>query len=135
MPVVPRFSSPIRGLWIQATPEEPSRAARLRASLAQQGIAVDLLTFADNAQPDWPAFDLILFCAPANFSPQIADCLTQIRAQSRAPILLLTESASLEWPLTTLPAGADAVIVLETPDEVFLARCTALLRRWLASGE
>jgi DNA-binding response OmpR family regulator len=135
MSAVPRFSSPIRGLWIQATPEEPSRAAKLRSSLAQQGIAVDLITFLDKEQPNWPAFDLILFCAPDNFSQRIADCLTQIRAQSRAPILLLTESASLEWPLATLPAGADAVIVLETPDEVFLARCTALLRRWLVSRE
>ena len=56
--------------------------------------------------------------------------LDQVRAFSNAPLIVLTDNATLDWSLLALREGADAIFTLNTPDEVILARSTALLRRW-----
>lgn len=56
--------------------------------------------------------------------------LEQIRAQSNAPLVVLTDNSTLDWSLLALREGADAIFTMNTPDEVILARSVALLRRW-----
>jgi len=56
--------------------------------------------------------------------------LDHLRAHSNAPLIVLTDNATLDWSLLALREGADAIFTLNTPDEVILARSTALLRRW-----
>jgi len=56
--------------------------------------------------------------------------LEQIRTYSNAPLIVLTDNPTLDWSLLVLREGADAIFTLNTPDEVILARSTALLRRW-----
>lgn len=43
---------------------------------------------------------------------------------------MLTEDASAERSITALKAGADAVVLLNMPEEVIIARFNSLLRRW-----
>jgi len=55
-----------------------------------------------------------------------------VRAQSKAPLVILTDNTTLDWSLLALRGGADAIFTLNTPDDIILARSNALLRRWSA---
>jgi DNA-binding NarL/FixJ family response regulator len=79
------------------------------------------------------SFDLIVMGIDTQTLGQVATAILQVRACNHAPIVLLTEHEPLEWSLATLPAGADAVLSIHTPEEIILARCMALLRRWFSA--
>ena len=83
---------------------------------------------------DVPRFDLILFEYFDHVESEIRNVISQIRRGSRAPLLMLTDDQSVAWSVDALNAGADAIFTVSTPNEVILARCNALLRRWLASA-
>ncbi len=125
---------PARLLWVELDGEQTQRGQRLRTILA--GVDMAVTVWNQLAQPGevWPDFDLILLRVARQNPRQVHTVLTQIRAQSWAPVILLADRQVLEWSLTTLPAGADAVIGLHTADEVIVARCQALLRRWFPTG-
>jgi hypothetical protein len=53
-----------------------------------------------------------------------------IRAQSRVPLILLSEQLSTDWMIQMLVIGVDAVVSTQTPDAIVIARAKALLRRW-----
>lgn len=123
-----------RLLWLALDGEQSQRGQILRNMLA--GVDMAVTVWGQSVQPSeaWLQFDLILLQVANQSLGQVHRLLTQIRAQSWAPVILLTERQVLEWSLTTLPAGADAVIGLHTADEVIVARCQALLRRWSPTG-
>ncbi len=56
--------------------------------------------------------------------------LGHIRCQSRAPLVLLTDEQPIEWYISAIHSGADAILPLSTANEIILAHCNALLRRW-----
>ncbi|MGB5052365.1 MAG: hypothetical protein WBO46_25670 [Caldilineaceae bacterium] len=61
----------------------------------------------------------------------IETIVARIRFESRVPLIMLTDGYSTEQLVTALTAGADAIWSLNTPVELLLARCKALLRRWM----
>jgi DNA-binding response OmpR family regulator len=117
-----------RILWLQSPEEETLRSSKIRSQLIKAGLWIHCLPMRHEPTPAWQVYDLIFIhsTTPQETVQQIAN----IRAQHRAPIVLLTDQQAYKWSLATLPAGADAVLPLETPDEVIVARCHALLRRW-----
>jgi DNA-binding response OmpR family regulator len=56
--------------------------------------------------------------------------LDRVRSKSKAPLIILTDNATLDWSLLALREGADAIFTMNTPDEIIFARSNALLRRW-----
>ena len=78
-------------------------------------------------------FDLILFESFDQVASEMNAAVNRIRLDSRAPLLMLIDDQSGACSLDVLQAGADAIFTISTPDEVILARCNALLRRWLTN--
>jgi DNA-binding NarL/FixJ family response regulator len=80
------------------------------------------------------SFDMVVMHVDTQTLGEVAAAVVQIRTCNRAPIVLLTEHEPLEWSLAALPAGADAVLSIHTPEEIIVARCMALLRRWFSAS-
>jgi DNA-binding response OmpR family regulator len=77
---------------------------------------------------------LIILCSGTQTPREAAAIVAEIRTYNVAPLLLLTDQDAIEWSLITLPAGADVALPIHMPEEVILARCIALLRRWLPAA-
>jgi len=78
--------------------------------------------------------DLVLLDAFSQVDGIIETIVARIRFESRVPLIMLTDGYSTEQLVTALTAGADAIWSLNTPVELLLVRCKALLRRWLPSN-
>ena len=76
-------------------------------------------------------FDLILMEYFDHLENDMSAALSKIRTESRAPLMMLTDGQTTDWSVNALKAGADAIFNLNTPEDIILARCNALLRRWL----
>lgn len=126
-----------RLLWVRCTRSAMNKSTSLLNCFADAGIQIwvaevnDLADLVINQMTD---FDLILFEYLDHVESEMKTAVSQIRLGSRAPLLMLTDNPTSDWSIKALHAGADAICALSTPDEVILARCTALLRRWLASA-
>ncbi len=106
-----------------------ARVTELVDSLGGEMIAIDLVSLPRLPIDQVSDCDLILFEA---FGPgdQIGDALTCIRRASRAPVVMLTSSNRSDRTIDALKAGADAVIPLNVSQDVIVAHCSALMRRW-----
>jgi|GEM_PF-1225361 len=126
-----------RVLWVRRTGNEMAKSMSLINRFADAGIQIwvieahDLVDLVICQVTD---FDLILFEYLDHVESEMKTVVSQLRLGSRAPLLMLTDNLTSDWSVGALHAGADAICALSTPDEVILARCTALLRRWLASA-
>ena len=123
--------------WVRRPSKEQMKSASLRNSLTNEGMDVWLIetnNLATLVIEDLAHFDLILFECFDPIESEMKAAVDRIRVYSRAPLLLLTDEQSATWAVDALHAGADAIFTVNTPDEVILARCNALLRRWLASA-
>ncbi len=123
--------------WVRRATKEQTKSASLLNSLANEGMDVWLIetnNLASLAIEDVTHFDLILFECFDPIESEMKAAVDRIRVYSRAPLLLLTDDQAATWTVDALHAGADAIFTASTPNEVILARCNALLRRWLASA-
>jgi DNA-binding response OmpR family regulator len=123
----------IRLLWLQPSATEGLLESSLRERLSAQSLAIYSMVQEQLPGEAFRHFDLILLRVTDQTYGQVRETIHQIRACNRAPILLLTDQQTYEWSLVALPAGADAVVLADAPTEIIIARCLALLRRWLAS--
>ncbi|RIK42501.1 MAG: hypothetical protein DCC55_08680 [Chloroflexi bacterium] len=104
----------------------------LRESLAAQSLWVYIMAQEGAPGEACRHFDLILLRITDQTYTQVRETIHQIRTCNRAPIVLLTDQQTYEWSLVALPAGADAVMLADAPVGIIVARCMALLRRWLS---
>jgi len=128
------FATPIRIVWLQPLNSDQIKSQTLLTKLHHRGLEVQLCQLQASLTPDTKdavaRAHLILISVTSRVASTIDTTLTQIRNASWAPVVLLADSHSLEWAIATLSAGADAVMSMTTPDDVIMARCAALLRRW-----
>ncbi|GEM_PF-6487008 len=120
-----------RVLWLQQSalrPREP--AARIEAILRGAGLRLHKGDLFSVSQVDMSAVDLILLDGVENLDGVIETVLSRLRFESQAPLIVLTERHSSDQLVAALMAGADAIWSYETPAELLLVRCKALLRRW-----
>jgi hypothetical protein len=120
-----------RTLWLHGEASEHCLAARLRAKLAAAGCLVYTLEVDPAPGEACRSFDLIIYCTGAQSVGKVAAAVQQIRVFNRAPLVVLTPEEHLDWALVLLPAGADVVLAFDTPEAIFVARCVALLQRWI----
>lgn len=124
----------IRALWLQPSDDEGVMGQTLHERLAAQSLLLYNMSQESTPGEACRYFDLILLRVTDQTYAQVREMIYQIRAFNRAPIMLLTDQQTYEWSLVALPAGADAVVLADAPTEIIVARCLALLRRWLVSS-
>ncbi len=123
--------------WVRRPGKELAKSLNLLNRLSTEGIdvwVIEASNLVNLALDDVADYDLILFEYFDHGASDMKSAVSHIRLGSRAPLMMLTDDQSVAWSLDALSAGADAIFTVSTPDEVILARCNALLRRWLASA-
>ena len=125
------LESNIQVAWVQQSGRIDCRCHRLLEQFANAGMNISHLN-SDEPQVDRILrSDLILFESYGRISYKTHNTLGNIRNRSRAPLVLLTDDQPVEWYINAIRAGADAILPLSTSNDIILARCNALLRRWL----
>ena len=127
----------VRVVWVRRTGCELPKSTSLYKHFSAAGMQVWMLEAPNlvNLMIDpVTEFDLILFEYLSQTEGEMSRAVSQLRAGSRAPLLMLTAGVNAEESMDALRAGADAICTVNTPDEVILARCNALLRRWVANA-
>ncbi|MEZ4859905.1 MAG: hypothetical protein R3C14_01285 [Caldilineaceae bacterium] len=122
--------------WLHAAEQERPKINSLIARMTDYGmhVKVSMIGMQKPLQCfDSTAFDLIFFECVETVEPEMLDQLSAVRLTTQAPLVVLTDNHTLDWGLNALRSGADATFTLNTPEEVILARCNALLRRWVSS--
>jgi DNA-binding response OmpR family regulator len=121
-----------RVLWLRADGAQRPKVATLLDRLDSDGMHVQVLPIAAHQvlQEEPLAYALILLECVETVEAEMLERLDQVRTQSKAPLVVLTDNTTLDWSLLALREGADAIFTLNTPVEVILARSHALLRRW-----
>jgi DNA-binding response OmpR family regulator len=128
-----QYKDAVLVLWLRSSSSNNQRAETLLDRLREEGMEIDKSSTHDLSKVSLDAYDLILISVTHVEYGRIDELLGAIRRISRAPIVLLTEQYSLDWFVSAVRAGADAAADAHTPDEVLLAHCRALLRRWRSS--
>jgi len=126
-----------RLVWVRRPGKELAKSRNLLNQLSTEGVdvwVIEASNLVNLAIDDIADYDLILFEYFDHGASDMKSAVSHIRLGSRAPLMMLTDDQSVAWSLDALSAGADAIFTVSTPDEVILARCNALLRRWLASA-
>ncbi|MCX6045328.1 MAG: hypothetical protein NT075_09450 [Chloroflexi bacterium] len=126
-----------RLVWVRRPGKELAKSLNLLNQLSTEGVdvwVIEASNLVNLAIDDVADYDLILFEYFDHGTNDMKSAVSHIRLGSRAPLMMLTDDQSVAWSLDALSAGADAIFTVSTPDEVILARCNALLRRWLASA-
>lgn len=129
-------TDPMHVLWLHSSMAGVGPLRELRERLVAQSMC---LTFTRHelgragveSGRAWRSCDLILIHITHESLEQVKRLVGHIRRETHAPIMLLPETQAYEWSLSMLPAGVDAVMLASTPAEVLVARCAALLRRWV----
>ena len=75
--------------------------------------------------------DLVILDTSERVDSIIEAVVMRIRQVSKVPIIVVAESYSPDQLVNVLTAGVDMVCSFSDPAEVLVARCKALLRRWL----
>jgi DNA-binding response OmpR family regulator len=127
-------ASTIRVLWLQPSANDGLLHPSLRERLAAHSLLLYSMAQEEKSGEACRNFDLVLLRVTDQPYGLIRETIHQIRAYNRAPIMLLVDQQVYEWTLVALPAGADTVVLADAPTEIIVARCLALLRRWLASA-
>lgn len=101
--------------------------------MQNQGLSLSVVDAFDVTSAQLQNADLVLLDASDSVEGSVDTIVARIRFESKVPLVMLTDGYSTEQLVTALTAGADAIWSLNTPLEVLLVRCKALLRRWLPS--
>jgi DNA-binding response OmpR family regulator len=99
--------------------------------MKSQGLFLEIADVFDASSSQLANADLILLDAFDRVDGIVETIVARIRLESRVPLVMLTDGYSTEQLVTALTAGADAIWALNIPVEVLMARCKALLRRWM----
>jgi DNA-binding response OmpR family regulator len=118
--------------WLRHGDEERSKSKNVQQKLKANGVALIEIDPETSAWALLHDVDLIVAEYYGYFPADLASLLSQVRANSQAPVVMLTDNQTFEWSAAVIAAGADAVVTVATADEVIVARCQALLRRWRA---
>jgi hypothetical protein len=121
----------IRALWLQPRGEDNPQVERLRSKLAANGLLVYSLNTDPPLGEACRSFELVILRVSKQTLGEVVGAVHEIRASSLAPILVLTNQPRPEWSLDLLPAGVDALLSLTMPEDIIIAHCAALVRRWL----
>jgi hypothetical protein len=126
----------IRVAWLKQPGRARAKSARLFTRFSNAGMKISIVEVSGSHTllEQILGFDLILMEYFDHLEHEIHSALSKIRTESRAPLMMLTDSQTPEWSVNALKAGADAIFNLNTPEDIILARCNALLRRWLAQS-
>lgn len=119
-----------RVAWLRQGNEESAKSKSLQQKLIERGLECALITIQDDNWEQIRDIDLILVEAIGRFHQDLLALLAEVRTHSHAPVVMLTDNQTLDWSSAAITAGADAIVNIATPDEVIIARCNALLRRW-----
>ena len=122
-----------RVAWVRVTQDVNRNSERLSQMFTDEGLSVYVLEMDDNLYDHLPSFDLIMLESFGQVDVSTLAAVSSIRMGSRAPLVMLMSSYARTEMIDALQAGVDAVWALGMPKEMLLARCRALLRRWLAS--
>lgn len=120
-----------RAAWLHHSSRTHSASNRLLFKLAEKGMHIITVDVQKLVPDSLAGCDLILLEAPDSAVLDLCRTLTQIRRQSRAPLILLTGENSSTFNVELFQAGADAILPLTTDENILLARSQALLRRWM----
>jgi DNA-binding response OmpR family regulator len=131
MPPSSLSPNPARVGWLRQSGERHAKVDQLLKQFLATGWNVWVVEEKDLPLEQILCFDLILLETFARTQNEIHLSLSRIRLGSYVPLVMLADDPSDDWVVEMLRAGADAVLTLDVPDEVSLARCKALLRRWL----
>ncbi len=126
--------SVIRVAWLRQPGRERAKIARLLKHFSNAGMKISMVEVSGGHNPlleQILGFDLILMEYFDHLESEMSAALSKIRTESRAPLMMLTDGQTPDWSVNALKAGADAIFNLNTPEDIILARCNALLRRWL----
>ena len=126
--------SVIRVAWLRQPGRERAKIARLLKHFSNAGMKISMVEVSSGHNPlleQILGFDLILMEYFDHLENDMSAALSKIRTESRAPLMMLTDGQTTDWSVNALKAGADAIFNLNTPEDIILARCNALLRRWL----
>jgi DNA-binding response OmpR family regulator len=119
-----------RVAWLRQGHEESAKSKSLQQKLTERGLQLAFVNINEEDFTQIRNIDLILVEAFGHFREDLTSLMTQVRTHSHAPVIIVTDNQTLDWASTAITAGADAIVPSATPDEVILARCNALLRRW-----
>lgn len=108
--------------------EDADEGAILSVVLRRAGLAVNAASGMESAMKNWPErpADIILL-AVGSLSPQ--DQVHSVRAETEAPLILVTSALSEELQSVLLKAGADLVVLRPFSARLLIAQTEALLRR------
>lgn len=121
-----------RIVWLRQRRQMGENALRLQRGMKAQGLLLEVADVFDASAAQLANADLILLDAFDRVDGIVETIVARIRLESRVPLVMLTDGYSTEQLVTALTAGADAIWSLNIPMEVLMARCKALLRRWMA---
>jgi DNA-binding response OmpR family regulator len=118
--------------WLQGAGLQRELIHRLENKFDEQGIPISVTSVDLNDSDVFPYYDLLVLEYLRCSRRELARMIVQVRRSCAAPIIVLAKCAVADLTVAALRAGADTVIPVNTTDEVIVARCQALLRRWYA---
>lgn len=127
--------------WLRQSGADYTKVSRLLGRCVSVGLRVQLLENIDSMtrieyhRDMVLQADMVLLEAFGRMGRETYEVLLEyVRKYSIAPVVMLTEDASAERAVAALNAGADAVVLLNMPEDVIVARLHSLLRRWFHAG-
>lgn len=123
-----------RIVWLRQRNRKDDKGQELYRHMQSRGVALTVADIFDVSSSELLRADLVLLDAFDSLDDSIEMVVARIRFESRVPLVMLTDGYSTEQLVTALTAGADAIWSLNTPVEVLVLRCNALLRRWLPTN-
>ena len=122
-----------RIVWLRQSGALDEKAQQVYDAMTQQGLDLVVADALTVSTEELESADLVLLDAFDKVDGTVETVVARIRVESRVPLIMLTEGYSTEQLINALSAGADAIWSLNTPVDVLIVRCRALLRRWLSS--
>jgi hypothetical protein len=121
-----------RVLWFRADDQQRPKVVTLLDRFDSAGLDVQVFSIFEghSALPGKLTCALIMLECVDTIEQEMLARLDRVRSKSKAPLIILTDNATLDWSLLALREGADAIFTMNTPDEIIFARSNALLRRW-----
>ncbi|MEZ4678975.1 MAG: hypothetical protein R2932_32645 [Caldilineaceae bacterium] len=123
----------MRLLWFRMQRDQRPKVTTLLDRFDHAGMDVEIIMMSGHyhRNQNLPQCALIMLECVESVEHEMLAQLNEVRATSKAPLIVLTDNHTLDWSLLALREGADAIFTLNTPDDIILARSTALIRRWL----
>jgi len=117
-------------VWLRQRNQIEGHGEELYRQMQSQGVTLTIVDAFDVTADELLRADLVLLDAFDSLEGSIETVVARVRFESRVPLVMLTNGYSSEQLVTALTAGADGIWSHNTPFELLLARCKALLRRW-----